>query len=116
MCGFTALVCPATAEPQSSTPLVRSTRIVRHRGPDDEGYLLWDGVGVPTPYAADETTLESRTTHRLDPLPENATWRVAFGHRRLAIADLTAAGHQPMVHAPTGLAIAYNGEVYNYVE
>ena len=41
---------------------------------------------------------------------------VALGHRRLAIIDLSEAGRQPMVHAPTGTALVFNGEVYNHLE
>lgn len=40
---------------------------------------------------------------------------VGFAHRRLAIID-PAGGQQPLVDRDTGLAITYNGEVYNYVE
>ncbi|MCV7317665.1 N-acetylglutaminylglutamine amidotransferase [Mycolicibacterium confluentis] len=40
--------------------------------------------------------------------------RVALGHRRLKIIDLTEAGGQPMVDADLGLAIAWNGCIYNY--
>jgi asparagine synthase (glutamine-hydrolysing) len=39
-----------------------------------------------------------------------------LGHRRLSIIDLTAAGHQPMVHEPSGVVITCNGEIYNYLE
>lgn len=42
--------------------------------------------------------------------------RVALGHRRLRIIDLTEAGAQPMVDAELGLAIAWNGCIYNYKE
>jgi asparagine synthase (glutamine-hydrolysing) len=42
--------------------------------------------------------------------------RVALGHRRLKIIDLTEAGAQPMVDAELGLAIAWNGCIYNYKE
>ncbi|BDB42726.1 asparagine synthetase B [Mycobacterium kiyosense] len=42
--------------------------------------------------------------------------RVALGHRRLKIIDLTEAGAQPMVDAELGLAIAWNGCIYNYRE
>lgn len=39
---------------------------------------------------------------------------LALGHRRLAILDLSPAGHQPMEFS--GLVITYNGEVYNFRE
>jgi asparagine synthase (glutamine-hydrolysing) len=39
--------------------------------------------------------------------------RVHLGHRRLSIIDLSPAGHQPMI-SPTGDAIVFNGEIYNY--
>jgi asparagine synthase (glutamine-hydrolysing) len=42
--------------------------------------------------------------------------RVALGHRRLKIIDLTEAGGQPMIDADLGLAIAWNGCIYNYRE
>ena len=42
--------------------------------------------------------------------------RVGLGHRRLSILDPTPAGHQPMVDAQTGNVIAFNGEVFNYIE
>jgi asparagine synthase (glutamine-hydrolysing) len=45
----------------------------------------------------------------------SADARVAFGHRRLAIIDLSPGGHQPMVDPDTGNAICFNGEIYNFV-
>ena len=41
---------------------------------------------------------------------------VGFGFRRLAILDLSPAGHQPMELAEKGLTVIFNGEIYNYVE
>ncbi|MBY0404241.1 MAG: asparagine synthase (glutamine-hydrolyzing) [Cyanobacteria bacterium] len=41
---------------------------------------------------------------------------MGFGHRRLSIIDLSAAGHQPMVTQDGQYAISYNGEVYNFQE
>lgn len=40
--------------------------------------------------------------------------RVALGHRRLKIIDLSEAGAQPMVDAELGLSVAWNGCIYNY--
>jgi len=41
---------------------------------------------------------------------------VAFAHRRLAIIDLSARSHQPMLDAALGLALVFNGTIYNYPE
>ena len=41
---------------------------------------------------------------------------VALGHRRLAIIDLTPAGHQPMMSTGSRHVLIYNGEVYNFRE
>ncbi len=39
---------------------------------------------------------------------------LAFGHRRLAIIDLSARSQQPMVDAELGLVVVFNGTIYNY--
>jgi asparagine synthase (glutamine-hydrolysing) len=41
---------------------------------------------------------------------------LALGHRRLSIIDLSAHGSQPMVDSELGLAVAFNGCIYNYQE
>ncbi|WP_031434428.1 asparagine synthase (glutamine-hydrolyzing) [Methylomarinum vadi] len=41
---------------------------------------------------------------------------VGIGHRRLAIIDLSPAGHQPMISADHRYVFSYNGEIYNYRE
>lgn len=58
---------------------------MRHRGPDDQG------------------TSRSADGH------------VAFGHQRLAIIDLSQAGHQPMRDPSGRYTVVLNGEIYNYV-
>ncbi|MGE9289440.1 MAG: N-acetylglutaminylglutamine amidotransferase, partial [Puniceicoccales bacterium] len=42
--------------------------------------------------------------------------RLAFGHRRLKIIDLSEASRQPMVDSELGLSIVFNGAIYNYKE
>ncbi|MGB5600066.1 MAG: N-acetylglutaminylglutamine amidotransferase [Thiothrix litoralis] len=39
-----------------------------------------------------------------------------FGHRRLAIIDLSYKSSQPMVDAESGLALVFNGTIYNHPE
>ena len=41
---------------------------------------------------------------------------LAFGHRRLAIIDLSYKSSQPMVDAESGLALVFNGTIYNHPE
>jgi asparagine synthase (glutamine-hydrolysing) len=42
--------------------------------------------------------------------------RVAFGHRRLSIIDLSERGAQPMASTDGKLVVTFNGEIYNYRE
>ncbi len=41
---------------------------------------------------------------------------VVFGHRRLAILDLTPEGNQPMPNENASIWVVFNGEIYNYTE
>jgi len=41
---------------------------------------------------------------------------IGLGHRRLAIIDLSPAGHQPMITGDKQYALTYNGEIYNFQE
>jgi len=76
-------------------------------------------------FKADQTNAELLTTAKVMTAQINTrgpdswgawceqTAGVAMGHARLAIVDLTAAGHQPMTSHSGGSVIAYNGEIYN---
>jgi len=43
-----------------------------------------------------------------------ANQRVALGHRRLSIIDLSEMGHQPMTNEDRNVWLTFNGEIYNY--
>ena len=46
----------------------------------------------------------------------NGVWvegNIGLGHRRLAIRDLTSAGHQPMADNSNAVVVSFNGEIYN---
>ena len=87
--------------------------VIRHRGPDDEGYAL---IGT------EQTLLfGGQDTAPILGLPvlSDTTDSGAFlglGHRRLSILDLSPSGHQPMHLPAQQLTLVYNGEIYNYVE
>src|SRR4051794_34499392 len=69
---------------------------------------------------------ESETAHRMAALlahrgPDGAggysdAAGVAFGHRRLAIIDLSDAGIQPLASSDGAVQLLHNGEIYNYRE
>jgi asparagine synthase (glutamine-hydrolysing) len=112
MCGIAGVASPDGA----SLELVNQMgAAIRHRGPDDEGYVVLDDNGAFHSFRGDDTVSE------LEALPHWQTagerhYRVGLCSRRLSILDLTSAGHQPMLSADENLALAFNGEIYNYLE
>ncbi len=44
------------------------------------------------------------------------TCKIALGHRRLSIIDVSSNGHQPMLSGDDNIVIVFNGEIYNYEE
>lgn len=110
MCGILGIV---SKNKEQAIELNKATTIIRHRGPDDCGYMSWS-QGQKARYFADGDTLsESKDAFDLEEYQDHK-FDVGFGHRRLSILDLSSAGHQPMMFGK--LIITYNGEVYNYIE
>lgn len=93
----------------------RATKRLRHRGPDDEGYLLADVRSGAWWHCGGPDTDHRLALPNLAGAPQRA-FDVAFGFRRLAILDLSPAGHQPMATTDARHWIIFNGEVYNYLE
>lgn len=114
MCGIAGWVSDGRAPIDVGT-LGTVSRILRHRGPDDEGYLLYRPGDLRGPRALGGPDSASALT--LAPIASAAyDATTALVHRRLSIIDLSPAGHQPMVSADGRYWIVYNGEIYNYVE
>jgi asparagine synthase (glutamine-hydrolysing) len=86
MCGIAGIVALGEGQPVDERLAKRMADVIAHRGPDDAGVYL---------------------------SPDR---RAALANRRLAIIDLSPAGHQPMSNADGTLWIAYNGEVYNHAD
>lgn len=87
MCGIAGFLCRSSGAPSGAELIVRRmTDALVHRGPDGSGIWVDEAAGV------------------------------ALGHRRLAIIDLSPAGHQPMASAGGRWIVTYNGEVYNFRE
>ena len=86
-----------------------------HRGPNDEGYRLADTSTNEWIACGSEDTMPELGLPSLTQYEDGALI-LAFGHCRLSIIDLSAAGHGPMSYQDSTLWITYNGEVYNYLE
>ncbi|WP_337881135.1 asparagine synthase (glutamine-hydrolyzing) [Rheinheimera sp.] len=86
MCGLAGVLAPAELLVSHSALLRMMGQSISHRGPDDEGIYTSD------------------------------CGEFGLVHRRLAIVDLSDAGHQPMFSADKRFVLAFNGEIYNHRE
>ncbi len=86
MCGLCGFLDPGLRVPAAEHVALAETMAarLRHRGPDDSGVWGDREAGV------------------------------ALAHRRLAVIDLSPAGHQPMSSADGRWVLVFNGEIYNH--
>ena len=110
MCGITGIYSfKKNIRPEG---IKRMTDLLRHRGPDDEGFLaVKSESGEVYPLIGDDSKVEGPRIEDFDKPVD-----LFLGHRRLAIIDLSSAGHQPMCNEDGSVWIVYNGEIYNYLE
>ena len=86
MCGFTGFIGYGDFNVEKAkTVAISMSDKIHLRGPDDSG--VW----------------------------QDENKQVVLAHKRLAIQDLSSAGHQPMVSHSGRFVIAYNGEIYNHL-
>lgn len=120
MCGIAAIIAKKTL---SSELISEMTDLIHHRGPDDEGFFFVDTKRQYSFYGGKDTP-ENVLLSSIPYTPENKyvselhekDIKLALGHRRLSILDLSPAGHLPMSYSGDRYWITYNGEVYNYIE
>jgi asparagine synthase (glutamine-hydrolysing) len=88
MCGVAGLIDPTQRSDGAALTAAadRMAAALAHRGPDGAGHWVDAAAGV------------------------------ALGHRRLAVIDLTPTGAQPMASSCGRYVVAYNGQIYNYLE
>jgi asparagine synthase (glutamine-hydrolysing) len=84
MCGIAGILVTRATNPRNLAAIDPMAATLHHRGPDSGGFWLDREGGI------------------------------ALGHRRLAIVDLSDAGHQPMLSADKNLVMTFNGEIYNF--
>ena len=85
MCGICGYI-DINSEITNKNTISNMSKLISHRGPDDQGIEILNVFGVNN---------------------------VAVAHNRLSIRDVSINGHQPMFNTKGDICIAYNGEVYN---
>src|SRR5580693_1138812 len=86
MCGICGVLAFNDGFACDERVIVAMRDTMTHRGPDDGG--LW----------------------------RSPSGRMALGHRRLSIVDVSHSGHQPMSNEDGSVWVAFNGEIYNHDE
>src|SRR5689334_12223460 len=101
MCGISILLDPK-GSPQFMSRLEAMHAVIRHRGPDGDGFLV---------AGRDEAVSRAETAAQLAPI---AAPEIGFAFRRLKICDLSPAANQPMRSVDRTIWVVFNGEIYNF--
>jgi asparagine synthase (glutamine-hydrolysing) len=122
MCGICGILKRSDSDIHVPSVIKSMTDSIKHRGPDDEGYVLFNLKNnqsvcagshdtQPTAWNTDYEYTPSLSVEEIEESPH-----LAFGHRRLSVIDLSEAAHQPMCLNNKDIWITLNGEIYNYIE
>jgi asparagine synthase (glutamine-hydrolysing) len=121
MCGISGVVDFNSSHKPDE--IWRMTQEIHHRGPDGEGYVLLETKSENnflTLFGPDtiDHIIQYETAYQPKSNIKNCdtNFKLAFGHRRLSILDLSPRGHMPMCDETQNFWMTYNGEVYNFEE
>ena len=110
MCGIAGIINFKNEE-KHSINLKEMANALKHRGPDDEGFMLFSKK--PTIFFGDDSKVKNSShINTATRLP----FKVGFGFRQLKIIDLSNKSHQPLTDETEKYCIIFNGELYNYKE
>lgn len=112
MCGITGYV--NLKKKIDNNLFAKMNNIIKHRGPDDEGYVLINEKEITNASGYDTVDTLKEKYKSINKIPND--YNIILGHRRLSILDLSEKGHQPMQDEKENISIVFNGEIYNYIE
>ena len=111
MCGIFGIISDKKIYKEK---LIEVSEVISHRGPDDEGFLLFNNKNNEHQCALGNDSIKELKFPKIESISRD--FNSAFLHRRLSIIDLSSSGHQPMSYGDKNLWITLNGEIYNYIE
>ena len=109
MCGIFSIINLNQKNTLNFSDLKKINNTLQHRGPDDEGYLIFDNELQKQTISKNFDLCSEKNLNDLN-------FKVALLHRRLSILDLSPLGHQPMSDINDRYHIVFNGEIYNFIE
>ena len=127
MCGIVGVISLGRKTIDTSV-IKRMCDVIEHRGPDDAGYYVCQTGHQSQKCGGYHLNFTDTTFCQVSPLLplidspsgqeelNKETWNLFLGHRRLAVIDTSAAGHQPMRDKTRNHWVVYNGEIYNFKE
>lgn len=101
MCGIIGIISKKQINTFQIDEIKEMITAIKHRGPDDSGI-----VGI------------SYNENRGEEITDEDAFlgKSVIAFNRLSIQDLSQNGHQPMMNVEQNVILAYNGEIYNFIE